>query len=612
MSGETLLRLLNDILDLSKIEARKLGLELIDFDLHHTFQQAVEMVAIKAHEKGLEVVCRIEPDVPALLRGDPGRLCQVLVNLAGNAVKFTPKGQVLVRARLEFEDERRVRIRVEVEDTGIGIPADRLSTLFRPFTQVDGSITRQFGGTGLGLAISRELVEMMGGTIGVRSELGKGSCFDFSIVMEKQLEGAASTPSPWAGFQGLRVLIVDDNEADTALLKDSLEGWGCRCDSAKNAGSALELLGAAASALDHFRVVLLDHLLPGTDVAELALQIRNVPAPQELRLILLKPLGYDGCSKPPSGCCSCIYKPIRTQQLHDCLRTAIDPNVRGGKSCSEGKPLPRRPLTASRSLSILVVEDHPMNQAVILETIKTLGHRADPVGNGYEAIQSLRDIPYHLVLMDCQMPEMDGFEASRRIRAGEAGMQNSMVPIIALTAHARAEDRQKCLLAGMNDYLSKPVRIEEVASILERWGAVSGVMLRKAAAPAETARMIMALPAPLPASRQLRRRFAREKLLVNFMGNQELARKAIGLFLDDLPKQMSLLKLSLQCCNHVACEKVAHRFKGAFAQLGAQLAAELASQMEQMAKAEQITSISSLLLLLEAEIASLAEIAKEI
>lgn len=520
---------------------------------------------------------------------------------------------MLVRVGLESEDEQRVRIRVEVEDTGIGIPANRLGTLFLPFTQVDGSITRQFGGTGLGLAISRELVEMMGGTIGVHSELGKGSCFNFSIVMEKQSEGAASTPSPWAGFQGLRVLIVDDNEANTALLKDSLEGWGCRCDSAKNAGSALDLLGAAADALDHFRVVLLDHLLPGTDVVEFALQIRNVPAPQELKLILMKPLGYgDGCSKLPASCCSCIYKPIRTQQLYDCLRTAIDPNVRGGTASSEGKPLPRRPFAASRSLSILVVEDHPMNQAVILETIKTLGHRADPVGNGYEAIQSLRDIPYHLVLMDCQMPEMDGFEASRRIRAGEAGMQNATIPIIALTAHARAEDRQKCLLTGMNDYLSKPVRIEEVASILERWGAVSGVMPRSAAGPAETARMIMALPAPLPASRQLRRRFVREKLLTNFMGNKELARKAIGLFLDDLPKQMSLLKLSLQCCNHVACEKVTHRFKGAFAQLGVQLAAELASQMEQMAKAEKTAPISSMLPQLEAEIASLTEIAKEI
>lgn len=613
LSGETLLRLLNDILDLSKIEARKLGLELIDFDLHHTFQQAVEMVAIKAHEKGLEVVCRIEPEVPALLRGDPGRLCQVLVNLAGNAVKFTPKGQVLVRVGLESEDGQRVRIGVEVEDTGIGIPANRLGTLFLPFTQVDGSITRQFGGTGLGLAISRELVEMMGGTIGVRSELGKGSCFNFSVLLEKQMVNVANPPSHYEGFQGLRVLVVDDNEANTALLKHALEGWGCRFESAKTAGAALELLGAAADALDHFRVVLLDYMLPGTDVAELALQIRNVPAPQELRLILMKPLGYgDGCSRPPAGCCSSIYKPIRTQQLYECLRTALDPSARRGPSASESKPEPRRLTVAGQSLSILVVEDHPMNQAVILETIKTLGHRADPVGNGYEAIQSLRDIPYHLVLMDCQMPEMDGFEASSRIRAGEAGAQNSAIPIIALTAHARAEDRQKCLLAGMNDYLSKPVRIEEVAAILERWGASPGRLPGKTAMAAGAVRTAMVLAAPLPISVQQRKRFVREKLLPNFMGNKDLARRAIGLFLEDLPKQLSLLKVSIECCNHRACEKVAHRFKGAFAQLGVQLASELASQMEEMAKQGETAPLAGLLPQLESEIAALIEIVKEI
>ncbi len=611
MSGETLLRLLNDILDFSKIEARKLGLEVIDLDLHHTFQQAVEMVAIKAHEKGLEVVCRIEQEVPGLLRGDPGRLCQVLVNLAGNAVKFTQKGQVLVRAWLASEDDKGVRIRVEVSDTGIGIPTDRLAGLFRPFTQVDGSITRQFGGTGLGLAICRELVEMMGGTIDVRSEQGKGSCFSFDVMLEKQPLDPVKTPSRAPGLQGLRVLVVDDNEANASWLKECLESWDCRCDISDNPDSAFALLGAAANASDGFGVLLLDQTLPGRDTTDLVSMIRNSPALHGLRIILMKPLGYgDGTSQLDTGCCSCIYKPIRPQQLYECLKTGVDPNSR--YETAESKPAPRRPRASGTSLSILVVEDHPMNQAVIIEMIKTLGHRADPVGNGYEAIQSLRDIPYHLVLMDCQMPEMDGFEASRRIRAGEGGSQNTGIPIIALTAHARAEDRQKCLQAGMNDYLSKPVRIEEVSSILERWGGLPTGLPAKSAIATSAVRPVTAMAAPLPGLKRQRERFIREKLLPNFMGNRELARRAISLFLAELPKQMSLLRVSIECCNNRGCEKVAHRFKGVFAQLGVQLASQLASEMECLAKEGETARLASLLPQLDAEVAALVDILKEI
>lgn len=616
VSGETLLSLINDILDFSKIEARKLGLEVIDFDLHHTLQQAVEMVAVKAHEKGLEIICRIDSDVPTLVKGDPGRLCQVLVNLAGNAVKFTQRGQVQVHAHLDSEDETRARICVDVTDTGIGIPQERLSILFHPFTQVDGSITRQFGGTGLGLAICKQLVELMGGTISVQSQAGKGSCFSFSVLLDKQPLQPTPDLSSALCLQQARVLVVDDNQANAALLTGCLRDWGCRCAEAHNPAEAIEQLREAAHSADPFLVALLDLTMPDVAATELAARIREDPALKGLKLILMRPLGQGGdvALPPQRRCCTYIYKPIRLTQLYDCLKRAIDGRLHLGERSTLVKPSDRLSRAAGDScLSILVVEDHPMNQAVILETIKTLGHRADPVANGFEALQSLREIPYHLVLMDCQMPEMDGFEATRRIRAGEAGTQNSRLPIIALTAHALADDRQKCLQAGMDDYLPKPVRIEDVAAILERWGEKActatkqGECNEAASDSLETWESDKVRPVA-----EKRMTFNKEMLVSNLMGNQVLAKRAASLFLADLPKQVLALRVSVETKDYSECVRLSHRFKGAFAQLGAETAADIASEMEQAGLKGDWGRLPLLLSRLDGEVVSLVRILESI
>jgi CheY-like chemotaxis protein len=345
-SGETLLSLINDILDFSKIEARKLELETLNFDLHTTLKDIVDLLALGAHEKRLELVCLVEPKVPSLLSGDPGRMRQILVNLGNNAVKFTEKGEIVIRVRLESEDERNVTIRFSVSDTGIGIPANRQDILFSPFTQVDGSTTRQYGGTGLGLAISKQLARLMGGKIGLESEVGKGSTFWFTAVFEKQPAGSEST--------------------DEGLAK--IEGEG---------------------AID---------------------------------------------------------------------RSAANPSI------SEND---------KRKIRILVAEDNPVNQKVAQAMMRKMGFRADVMANGQEAVNALQTIPYDLVLMDCHMPEMDGFEATRCIRQQGSKALNPRIPIIAMTASTMQGDREKCIQVGMNDFIAKPVQIKELAEMLARWLAIT-------------------------------------------------------------------------------------------------------------------------------------------
>ncbi|MEA2626767.1 MAG: two-component system, sensor histidine kinase and response regulator, partial [Candidatus Binatota bacterium] len=455
-SGEALLTIINDILDFSKIESGRMDLEMIDFDLPTSIAEALELLADKAHGKDLELAYLLHPSLPACVNGDPGRLRQVLVNLVSNALKFTQAGEVVVRARVACEDDRDVLVRIEVEDTGLGIsPADQ-ERLFTPFTQVDASTTRKFGGTGLGLSISKRLCEMMGGEIGVRSELGKGSTFWFTIRLGKSLAPEVA-PEPPVELAGLRALVVDDNATNREILRLQLSGWGLEVDTAEGAAPALEM-AVSAPAERPYALAILDYLMPGLDGIGLARAIRSQPKLARLPLILLTSAGQRGqaAKARSAGVFAYLLKPVRPSQLLACIKEVLS----GERPAKPGAaPLVTRHTLAEQQARarprILVAEDNVTNQKVAALILERLGYRVDIVANGREAVDAILRLPYDAVLMDCQMPEMDGFEATREIRRRED--HGRRVPIIAVTARALQEDREHCLEAGMDDYVSKPV-----------------------------------------------------------------------------------------------------------------------------------------------------------
>ncbi len=468
-SGEALLALLNDILDFSKIEARKLDLEALDFDLRATLEDTAEMLAIKAQDKDLELTCLLAPDIPPLLRGDPGRLRQILVNLTGNAIKFTDHGEVIIRAGLEREDLHSVTVLFSVADTGIGIPADRLDKLFTPFEQVDGSTSRKYGGTGLGLAICRQLAELMGGKTGADSAPGQGSTFWFTAVFEKQPDPpTVETP---AELSGARVLVVDDHQTNRLLVTLLLESWGCRHGEAPDGDRALAVLRQAARDGQPYQVALLDMQMPDMDGETLGRRIKTDPGLQDARLIMMTSLGQRGDAKrlEALGFAGYLAKPVRRDHLRDCLALALGRALQSQPAA--GGLITRHTVaeTHKRRARILLAEDNRTNQAIALAILKKLGYRADAVANGQEALAALCGLPYDLVLMDCQMPEMDGYEATRRLRDPAMGVRDPGIPVIAMTANAMVGDREKCLAAGMNDYIAKPVSFGAVAEVLERW-----------------------------------------------------------------------------------------------------------------------------------------------
>ncbi|MFP4192704.1 MAG: PAS domain S-box protein, partial [Candidatus Hydrogenedentota bacterium] len=461
-SGESLLGIINDILDFSKIEAGKLELEILDFDLESLLEDFAASLSLRAHDKGLEFLCAVDPGAPTLLRGDPGRLRQILMNLAGNAIKFTAEGEVAVRVSIEEDWDNEVLLRFMVRDTGRGIPADKFDTLFDKFIQVDASTTRQFGGTGLGLAISKELAEIMGGKIGADSVEGKGSEFWFTARFAKQ-PGQAKAEAPSADLRGTRVLIVDDNATNREILTRQLTAWEMRPDEAASGAAALEALPQAIAGGDPFHAAIIDMQMPGMDGEAVGRAIQGDPRLAQTRMVMLTSLGARGDSSrfAEIGFHAYLTKPVRRDELKKVLALAL-----GNKDASHAEP---RPIATrhsareafkdvdNRKARILVAEDNTTNQQVALGILKNLGLRADAVANGEEALKALEDIPYDLVLMDVQMPEMDGLEATRRIRDPHSPVRNHCIPIVAMTAHAMEGDREACLKAGMDDYVPKPV-----------------------------------------------------------------------------------------------------------------------------------------------------------
>jgi len=460
-SGDALLTIVNDILDFSKIEAGKLNFEILDFVLSNTVEDTIDLLAEKAYQKKIELACLINRDVPTLLRGDPGRLRQVITNLLGNAIKFTHQGEVVVRVAREIETETETLLRFEVSDTGIGISETAQRNLFQAFTQADGSTTRKYGGTGLGLAISKQLVQMMNGEIGVNSVEGKGSTFWFTARFEKQSNGVV-VEQPRVNLENLRVLIVDDNSTNRQILKHQLGSWGMVYEEAASGPQALELLEAARRRNEPFQIAVLDLMMPEMNGFELARKIKTDPALAHMKLLMLTSFGERGYAATARevGIAAYLTKPVRQSQLFDCVVKIVSTTASTAPVLKHAE----KNVKASSNKRVLLAEDNIINQKVALRQLQKLGYRADAVANGREAIEALGRIPYDLVLMDCQMPEMDGYEATAEIRRREGAAKHTA--IVAMTANALEGDRDKCLCAGMDDYVSKPVKLEDLNAVL--------------------------------------------------------------------------------------------------------------------------------------------------
>ena len=469
-SSDALLSIINDILDFSKIEAGKLELEILDFDLRNTMDEIVVIPALAAHEKGLEFAYTIDPEVPSLLRGDPGRLRQALLNLASNAVKFTDTGEVVVWVDLEKEVSEAVILRFTVQDTGIGLTPSDVDGLFKSFHQVDASTTRKYGGTGLGLAITRNLARLMGGDIGVNSIPGKGSSFWFSAIFEKQPAAIERMLEPPDDLRGKRVLTVDDNRTNLKILQNYIEAWGFVCDAAWSGEMALTMMQAAVKSKTPYDMVITDMQMPSMDGEILGRRIKADPALNPTILIVLSSRGLrgDGQRFKKLGFRGYLTKPVRRSQLFNCILMAFS----CGPDTEERAThlITRHGISDARKqkIRILVAEDNAINLKLALRLLEKFGFRADSAGNGQEVLQALEMAPYDLVLMDVQMPLLDGFEATKTIRDVNSAVQNHNIPIIAMTAHAMTGDRELCFEAGMNDYISKPIDPQKLLRAINR------------------------------------------------------------------------------------------------------------------------------------------------
>jgi signal transduction histidine kinase/DNA-binding response OmpR family regulator len=602
-SGETLLSLINDILDFSKIEAGKLELETLDFDLISLLDDLAATVSLRAHEKGLEFICAAAPDVPTYLRGDYGRLRQILTNMADNAVKFTSKGDISVLASLASETGSEVMIRFSVKDTGIGIAVDKKAGLFEKFTQADASTTRKYGGTGLGLAISKQLVEMMGGEIGVNSEEGKGSEFWFMLRLAKQAERQHCVALP-PDIRGVHILIVDDNSTNREILMTHLTARGVRAEETSNGPAALAALYQARDAYDPFLAAIVDMQMPGMDGVALALAIKSDERLNNTRLVLMTSMGgkrVDARRMQEIDFAACLTKPVRQADLFDTL-SAVLAGTRAAPS--------KQHITTHQTIRhmhrcavrILLAEDNITNQQVAMGALKKLGLRADVVPNGEEAISALETLHYDLVLMDCHMPKMDGYEATRQIRNPKSAVRNHQIPIIAMTANSMRGDREKCLEAGMNDFLSKPVSPQALVNALKKWlpGEAEEIIeqtIGKQVYDAKGSSEELELSdTPI---------LKIDMLTDSLMGNKDLLRSVVKAFLADIPKRIKALRGHLVAGDVPSVIREAHSIKGAAAAVWSEPLRSVAHEMETAGMSGHIEVVTSRLPELDAQFARL-------
>ncbi|MCH8342361.1 MAG: response regulator [Planctomycetes bacterium] len=600
-SGDALLSLINDILDFSKIEAGKLELETIDFDLQNAVESVATALASKADAKELELVASVHPEVPPLLRGDPGRLQQILLNLANNAIKFTKEGEVVIRATREQEAERAITVRFTVSDTGIGIPTDSLDRLFESFSQVDASTTRNYGGTGLGLAISKQLVELMGGRIGVESEPSHGSTFWFTVEFEKQADGRTQPRLILEDLRHVRILAVDDNATNREILHEQLTAWDLAHEIAADGKRALALLRDAASAGTPFGVTILDMQMPGMDGGELAQAIKADPLIQDTVLILLTsvPELDDEARIKTMGFAGCLSKPVRQSQLLDAIAEAVAcaqaPGARVHREMQQRAEATKQSPLVSRTAGarILVAEDHPISQEVAVTLLAAAGYHCDVAANGRQVVEAVQRTSYDLILMDCQMPEMDGFEATRTIRRAEkegtiANDKAGRIPIIALTANAVKGDRERCLEAGMDDYLTKPLDpdrfIEVITAHLRRADPEPAA---KGERSSDDVRVAGVPDAPSPEGWSAP--IDGEALFKRWSGHQELVHRMLMKFEAQAGADLERIEQSVGAGDAGQTERLAHGLKGAAGYIAAGRVQELAAELEAMGRDAELS-----------------------
>ena len=568
-SGEALLHLINDILDFSKIEAGMLNLESIDFDLQILIDDIVTAMAVQAQAKNLEFICDLDPAVARLLRGDPGRIRQIFTNIIGNAIKFTEKGEVAVAINCAEESADQLLLDCRIRDTGIGIPENKRDRLFKSFSQVDTSTTRKFGGTGLGLAISKHLAEMMDGSIQLNSEVGSGSTFTVKLRLNKQPkqqeQEAVSTD-----LKDVRVLIVDNNLTSAQFMERRFKLWRMHPEISSSAPEALDLLSQQALCKTPFKLVVIDNQMLEMDGETFAHTIRNDPLLSPTSMIILTTLGMRGDAERFTrlGFSGYLTKPVLHRDLYKVICQTLSPIMTedGTAIIATRQKNEMRNQFEGYTARILLVEDNPVNQLVALGILKKFGLHADAVANGAEALSALEKVPYDLVLMDVQMPVMDGIEATRRIRSHHSRVKNRRIPILALTAHALPSDQEQCLNAGMNGYITKPLVPAVLAEELRRWLDPGPAQVRMSAS-----------HEPNGEAAEI---FDHRRLLERLMGDAELLNSSLQIFHDDLPKQISSLNTSIEQNNMAETGKTLHRIKGAAANIGAQRIMATAQLME--------------------------------
>jgi len=471
-SADSLLSVINDVLDFSKVEAGKMVLDPVDFDLRECLDETLKPLALRAHKRGLELLCDIRRGTPEALVGDASRLRQIVTNLVGNAVKFTESGQVLLTVTLDSEDADGACLRFCVADTGAGIPSSKLASIFEAFTQADGSTTRRYGGTGLGLAISSKLVNLMGGRIWARSEVDKGSEFHFTIRCGRARNRVMKPPADLSALRDMRALIVDDNADNRRILMEHLAGMGMTPESVDGAAPALETVRAGNQAGQPFKLLVLDAHMPQTDGFELAGEIRNDPALSGIIIMMLSSADLRNAALRchELGVADYLVKPVRRLELEQAILRAF--GAAGLMALAVATPPNSSAATTPGGLRILLAEDNPVNQKLVMRILEKRGHSVVVVGNGQEAVDALEKEPFDLVLMDVQMPVMSGFEATAKLRERERG-SGARLPVLALTAHAMNGDRERCLVAGMDDYLAKPIQAAELIERIEKLASAS-------------------------------------------------------------------------------------------------------------------------------------------
>jgi CheY-like chemotaxis protein len=577
-SGEALLTVINDILDFSKIEAGRLDINPIDFELRESLGNTLKTLSLRAHEKGLELALHVTQNVPYRLHGDPTRLRQIIVNLVGNATKFTDHGEVVLHVEMESQTESGIVLHFIVADTGIGIPSDKQQAIFEPFTQADSSATRRYGGTGLGLTISFQLAELMGGRLWVESMEGKGSKFHFTVRFQLATsKDERLIPSANIKLRGLPTLVIDDNATNRRLLDELLSTWGMKPAMADGGWTGLETVRQAKAAGKPFPLVLIDALMPDMDGFTLAERIKEDPELSGATIMMLTSGGNrgDGARCRKLGIAAYLHKPVKERDLLQAVLLALAPN----RTQSEDAELITRHTLRQerRRFRILLVEDDEVNRQLAEHLLTKFGHHVTSVPDGRKAVEAVQTSgfdSFHVVLMDVQMPEMDGLEATAALRELEAGREQRL-PIIAMTAHAMKGDRSRFLHAGMDGYIAKPIQLQELVSVIEQ--AVPKPQARQEEYP------------PQPAAQEV---IDWKRALATVDGDSELLFDLLRIFANEAPTTIEKLRAAVEIKDAAAIRLTAHTLKGSVSNFGAPEAVEAALQLEIMAQKGEMQHIS--------------------